>query len=294
MKIQSLIATTLALAGLVAPPTVKADAVTDWNEIMQTTVAAGNANVQARSAAIVQLAVFEAVNSIVGDYEPYLGTIAAPEWASPDAAAAAAAHAVLVALYPASNAVLNASLAGVARDDPGRSGQGCRHCSRRGRRDRHAAAPRQRWRRHCRKRALHPGNEPRRLAAGTAHIHGGFPARLGTGDSLWSRSRLAVPLCHHRHRSTAAGMRGTTTRSNSWATQTPARTSVRKIGPMSRASSPFPRRCRVGIRPRARSARRKARPCPRTRESSPCWAWPFAMPRSLRTKPSIITTPGGR
>jgi len=112
MKIQSkLIAATLALVGLATPPTVKADVVTEWNEIMQVTVAAGNANVQARSGAIVQLAVFEAVNSIVGDYEPYLGTIAAPELASPDAAAVAAAHAVLVVLYPGSNTVLNASRA---------------------------------------------------------------------------------------------------------------------------------------------------------------------------------------
>ena len=87
---------------------------------MQTTVAAGNANVQARSGAIAQLAVFEAVNAIVGDYEPYLG-MTAPAGASPNAAAVAAAHTVLVTLYPASNAVLNASLvASLAQipDDP--------------------------------------------------------------------------------------------------------------------------------------------------------------------------------
>lgn len=110
MKIKRLIAATLALAGLAATPTVRADEVTDWNSIMQTTVAAGNANVQARSAAIMQLAVFEAVNSIVGDYEPYLG-LTVPEGASPQAAAVAAAHTVLLTLYPVSNAVLNASLA---------------------------------------------------------------------------------------------------------------------------------------------------------------------------------------
>src|SRR5437867_4113653 len=54
------------------------DAVTDWNAIMQMTVAPTNPFFQARSAAIVQLAVFEAVNAILKDYEPYLGTIAAP------------------------------------------------------------------------------------------------------------------------------------------------------------------------------------------------------------------------
>jgi hypothetical protein len=109
MKMQHLIATTLALAGLIAPLEIKADEVTDWNAIMQTTVAGGNANVQARSAVIVQLAVFEAVNSIVGDYEPYLG-MTGPQGASPNAAAATAAHGVLVALHSASNAVLTAKL----------------------------------------------------------------------------------------------------------------------------------------------------------------------------------------
>src|SRR5687768_12061776 len=83
----------LALATTL-PSVVQADAVTDWNAIMQSTVAAApsNANFQARWAAIVQLAVFEAVNSIIGDYEPYLGVIEAPAWASPEAAAIAAAH----------------------------------------------------------------------------------------------------------------------------------------------------------------------------------------------------------
>ena len=42
---------------------------------------------QARFMAITQLAVFEAVNAITGDYEPYLGTIDAPAGASADAAA---------------------------------------------------------------------------------------------------------------------------------------------------------------------------------------------------------------
>ena len=61
----------------------RADAVTDWNAIMQATVATSNAFVQARSAAIVQLAVFDAVNSITGKYRPYLAIISAPPGASP-------------------------------------------------------------------------------------------------------------------------------------------------------------------------------------------------------------------
>jgi hypothetical protein len=94
---------TIALP-VVLPAAARADAVTDWNKAMQTTVAVAptNANLQARWGAIVQVAVFEAVNAITGDYEPYLGTIAAPAWASPDAAAIAAAHRTLVTLRPAS------------------------------------------------------------------------------------------------------------------------------------------------------------------------------------------------
>jgi hypothetical protein len=86
-----------------------ADAVTDWNAIMQTTVAASNGFVQARSNAIVELAVFEAVNAITGKYQPYFGTISAPAGASADAAAIAAAHRTLVSLYPGSAASLDAA-----------------------------------------------------------------------------------------------------------------------------------------------------------------------------------------
>src|SRR6201997_3454788 len=90
----------------------KADAVLDWNEIaVNTAIANGQPPItQARYAAIVQLAVFEAVNSITGDYRPYLGTIEAPHGASPDAAAIEAAYLVLSTYFPAS-----ASLLGDAR-----------------------------------------------------------------------------------------------------------------------------------------------------------------------------------
>jgi hypothetical protein len=107
---------------------VQADTVTDWNAIMQATVSEPPTNpfFQARWAAITQLAVFEAVNAIEEDYEPYLGgIIVAPPGASPDAAAIAAAHRTLVTLRPASAAALDAARAaslaaipdGPAKDD---------------------------------------------------------------------------------------------------------------------------------------------------------------------------------
>jgi hypothetical protein len=93
------------------------DPVLEWNSIMVTTTATQNPFFQARFAAITQLAVFEAVNAIDKEFEPYLGTITAPSGASADAAAVAAAHAVLENYFPGSASALDAayaaSLAGI-------------------------------------------------------------------------------------------------------------------------------------------------------------------------------------
>jgi hypothetical protein len=121
----------LALVALVAIPlsTVRADAtsdvVLDWNAIMVTTVGGQNPFGQARLAAITQLAVFEAVNSITGDFEPYLGSVSAPPGASTKAAAVAAAHGVLTFYVPLATSTLDAARAtslasipdGPAKDD---------------------------------------------------------------------------------------------------------------------------------------------------------------------------------
>jgi hypothetical protein len=100
----------MLVAGTCGATAARADTVTDWNEIMQATVSVAptNAVVQNRWGAIVQLAVFEAVNSIIGDYETYLGVVDAPAWASPDAAVIAAAHRTLVMLRPDTAATLDA------------------------------------------------------------------------------------------------------------------------------------------------------------------------------------------
>ena len=104
-----LAAVVLAIALAPAVPAARADAVTDWNAIMEATLSAPPTNpvFQSRWNAIVQLAVFEAVNAITGEYEPYLGIIDAPPEASPEAAAIAAAHRTLVVLRPGSAAVLD-------------------------------------------------------------------------------------------------------------------------------------------------------------------------------------------
>jgi hypothetical protein len=89
----------------------RADVVLDWNAIAVNTAVANGQNpfAQARYAAIVQLAVFEAVNSITGDYHPYLGSITAPAGASADAAGVQAAYRVLSTYFPASAAALGAA-----------------------------------------------------------------------------------------------------------------------------------------------------------------------------------------
>ena len=84
--------------------------VLDWNTIAVNTAIANGQNpfAQARSAAIVQLAVFEAVNTITGEYRPYLGTVTAAPGASAEAAAVEAAYRVLSTFFPATALTLDA------------------------------------------------------------------------------------------------------------------------------------------------------------------------------------------
>lgn len=96
---------------IIVPAAAAADVVLDWNTIAVNTAVANKQNpfAQARYAAIIQLAVFEAVNSITHEYQPYLGTISAPPNASPEAAAIEAAYQVLVTYFPASASTLLAA-----------------------------------------------------------------------------------------------------------------------------------------------------------------------------------------
>src|SRR5688572_25365276 len=98
-----------------------ADTVLEWNAVAveATRVARLSPNFQTRALAMVHGAVFDAVNGIEGGYAPYLVTRRAPIWASEEAAAAVAAHGVLVGLMPAAqqatlDAALASSLASVA------------------------------------------------------------------------------------------------------------------------------------------------------------------------------------
>ncbi|HEY7195255.1 MAG TPA: vanadium-dependent haloperoxidase [Gemmatimonadales bacterium] len=104
-------AVAIAASFAVTSSAARADAVLDWNIIaLKTTAAAAfNPPVESRNLAIVHAAIFDAVNSITRDYHRYAVSVRAPRWASPEAAAVAAAHATLVGLYPDQQAALDAA-----------------------------------------------------------------------------------------------------------------------------------------------------------------------------------------
>ena len=100
------------VAGLGAPAVARGDAVTEWNINASSAIfAAGpTAHASTLSFAMVQGAVYDAVNGIEGGYQPYLVKPAASPGDSKDAAVATAAYRVLVAVVPASQTVALANL----------------------------------------------------------------------------------------------------------------------------------------------------------------------------------------
>ena len=111
------------LAGLAFPGVAVADVITDWGA---KGVAIGaekqvpNARFT-RGLAMMHVGMFEALNAIDRRYKPYKLDLPMDKTASQDAAAAAAAHAVLVSLYPEETSkldqALQASLGAIADGD---------------------------------------------------------------------------------------------------------------------------------------------------------------------------------
>jgi PAP2 superfamily len=88
---------------LIAPVPVVANVITDWDEKALNFVQPGTAfppPTAARTIAILHVAMFDAVNSIEPHYKPYKVQLSASPNTSKDAAAAAAAGAVLIKLVP--------------------------------------------------------------------------------------------------------------------------------------------------------------------------------------------------
>jgi hypothetical protein len=107
----------IVVVALASPGVAQADVLNDWNVIAQsqTIPLRPTAHGQTRGIAMVQGAVYDAVNALDPDYQPYLldlATLHAQPFGSRDAAIATAAHDVLVAIVaPAQVAGLDAAYA---------------------------------------------------------------------------------------------------------------------------------------------------------------------------------------
>jgi hypothetical protein len=86
------------LAMVVCAGSCRADTITDWDA--KATAVASSAALGEREVAIVDLAMFDAVNSIARRYRPYLEQLPTTEPTSADAAAASAAATALALLHP--------------------------------------------------------------------------------------------------------------------------------------------------------------------------------------------------
>src|SRR5216117_1086716 len=97
-----------------------ADVVTDWNNSALNAIRAGSTAppIASRSLAILHASIYDAVNGIARTYEPYLVQSAVQASASREAAASAAAHEVLVNLFPASASTFDALHAAILAGIP--------------------------------------------------------------------------------------------------------------------------------------------------------------------------------
>jgi hypothetical protein len=175
------------------------DQVIQWNRILLgilRTPGAQPATVHpTRSMAIMHAAVYDAVNAIVKTHAEYLVQLKAPRHASVSAAAAQAAHDVLVQLYPSQTVMLDADLAtslasvadGPAKDQGVSVGAAA------------AAQILARQRRLGRDSdSVHAGNESGRLPAHAAGV------RAAGLHALAVRHALCAPACKPVQAGTAA------------------------------------------------------------------------------------------
>ena len=95
------------------------DVVLEWNQLLQDTIPSNASLAAPRFYSMMHIAMFDAANSVDREYSSYRVQLGRPG-ASPEAAAAQAAHDVLVALLPASQTAYDAALAArLARFSPG-------------------------------------------------------------------------------------------------------------------------------------------------------------------------------
>jgi hypothetical protein len=104
-----LIAALSAMAPRAEGKQQSSEVVIEWNQLLQQTLT-GQPFSQVRAYAMLHIALADAVVAIEGRYEPYHVSVRASRGASAEAAAAQAAHDVLVSLIPASKAVFDTAL----------------------------------------------------------------------------------------------------------------------------------------------------------------------------------------
>ncbi len=98
------------------------DVIVEWNQLLQANMPAGPNPLVPRNYAMLHIAMFDAANAIERQYTSYHARLHAHPAASAEAAAAQAAHDVLVALNPAAQATFDAALqARLAKIQPWRA-----------------------------------------------------------------------------------------------------------------------------------------------------------------------------
>lgn len=106
-----ILATAFAMMLLAGTGLQAQNVATDWNAIASTTIVAKGGKPSVTSCvwfAYTSIAVYDAVNTIHGQFQPYYYGGIAPQGASDEAAAIAAAHRVLVNYFPTQQAALDA------------------------------------------------------------------------------------------------------------------------------------------------------------------------------------------
>src|SRR5260370_27051427 len=111
------------LSVTLAPLLQSANVVADWNTIASTAIVKNGGKASTPSGvwfAYTSIAVYDAVNAITGQYRPFYYQASGPQDASVEAAAAAAAHRILVSYFPGQQSDLDAkfaaTLANIAAD----------------------------------------------------------------------------------------------------------------------------------------------------------------------------------
>lgn len=95
-----------------------ADIVYEWNQILQDTIPIPHNVLTPRFFAMTHIAMFDAIATFERDFEPYRVRLGHWNGGSPAAAAAQAAHDVLVVINPAATATYDAALARQLESDP--------------------------------------------------------------------------------------------------------------------------------------------------------------------------------